>query len=71
MDSTPHRFDNRFFAEVRARGVCDGAWLMVCAQTMEKGTVCPGAALHKGEVLAPSRHLFRLQSDYVLARDPR
>ncbi|GJE89422.1 fungal class II heme-containing peroxidase [Phanerochaete sordida] len=54
LDSTPHSFDHRFFAE-----------------TVIKGTVCPGAALHKGEVLSSSRHQFRLQSDYALAHDPR
>nr|AAU82082.1 putative peroxidase [Phanerodontia chrysosporium]AAU82083.1 putative peroxidase [Phanerodontia chrysosporium] len=40
-------------------------------ETQARGTVCPGAALHKGEALSSSPHELRLQSDGALARDPR
>ena len=40
-------------------------------ETLLKGTAFPGLGLHSGEVKSPYPGEMRLESDFLLARDPR
>ncbi len=56
LDSTPSKFDNQFYLEV-----------------LLKGTGFPSTSTGFGEVKSgmPNQGELRLQSDFVLARDPK
>nr|AZJ17938.1 manganese peroxidase [Irpex lacteus] len=72
FDSTPSEFDPQFFVEVSFNhAIVKRSDLRVLLQTLLKGTLFPGNGSNVGELQSPLRGEFRLQSDALLARDPR